>query len=145
MVTFTARLTQRPKALIQSRLEGEQLVLDGTGSEFDEREGSPITDYPHGYHPDALIIRFLNNNDTGSRFISNHGDGMTSVSTALLSTLPGVPCVYTTDEVGEFYSPYFDPHPLLWEENFPGLRDYHKKRPCWPLRWSILGAKSMVV
>jgi glycosidase len=82
---------------------------------------------PRGYHPDALVFRFLNNNDTGPRFISNHGEGLTRVATALLLTLPGVPCVYTADEVGEFFSPYFDPNPLSWEENFPGLRDYHKK------------------
>ncbi len=82
---------------------------------------------PRGYHPDALIFRFLNNNDTGPRFISNHGEGMTRVSTALLLTLPGVPCIYTADEVGEFFSPYFDPNPLSWDENFPGLRDYHKQ------------------
>jgi glycosidase len=82
---------------------------------------------PRGYHPDALIFRFLNNNDTGPRFISNHGEGLTRVATALLLTLPGVPGIYTADEVGEFFSPYFDPNPLSWEENFPGLRDYHKK------------------
>ena len=86
-----------------------------------------LTNSSQGYHPDALIFRFLNNNDTGARFISNHGEGMTRAATAMLLTLPGIPCVYTADEVGEFFSPYFDPNPLSWEEKFPGLRDYHKK------------------
>lgn len=85
-----------------------------------------LTNSRQGYHPDALIFRFLNNNDTGPRFISTHGEGLTRVATAMLLTLPGIPCIYTADEVGEFFSPYFDPQPLSWEEKFPGLREYHK-------------------
>jgi glycosidase len=80
-----------------------------------------------GYHPDALIFRFLNNNDTGNRFISNHGEAMTRVATAMLLTLPGIPCIYTADEVGEFFRPYFDATPLSWEVKFPGLREYHQQ------------------
>jgi glycosidase len=45
----------------------------------------------------------------------------------MLLTLPGIPCIYTADEVGEFFSPYFDANPLSWEEKFSGLRDYHQK------------------
>jgi glycosidase len=45
----------------------------------------------------------------------------------MLLTLPGLPCVYTGDEVGEAFSPYYDPAPITWKENFPGLRDFHKK------------------
>lgn len=79
-----------------------------------------------GFHPDALIFRFLNNNDTGPRFITRHGLGMTKVATALLLTLPGIPCVYTGDEVGEAFQPYSDPAPLVWKDQY-GLYDYHKK------------------
>jgi glycosidase len=86
-----------------------------------------LTNRPTGYHPDALIFRFLNNNDTGDRFITRHGEGMTRVSTALLLSLPGIPCIYTGDEVGEWFRPYFDPNPLTWDERYPGLREYHKK------------------
>ena len=86
-----------------------------------------LTNRPNGYHPDALIFRFLNNNDTGERFITKHGAGMTLAATALLLTLPGIPCIYTGDEVGAEFHPYESLGPIGWNEQVPGLRDYHKK------------------
>jgi glycosidase len=86
-----------------------------------------LTNRPEGYHPDALIMRFINNNDTGDRFITQHGEALTRVATALLMTLPGLPVVYTGDEIGAEFQPYTEPPPLTWEERFPGLRDYHKR------------------
>jgi glycosidase len=82
---------------------------------------------PYGYHPDVLIFRFLNNNDTGTRFITTHGEPLTRVATALLLTLPGVPCIYTGDEAGQWFRPYFDVTPISFRERYRGLRDYHKK------------------
>ena len=82
---------------------------------------------PDGYHPDALIFRFLNNNDTGTRFITTHGEPLTRVTTALLMTLPGVPCIYTGDEAGQWFRPYFDVTPISFRERYRGLRDYHKQ------------------
>jgi cyclomaltodextrinase / maltogenic alpha-amylase / neopullulanase len=87
---------------------------------------SALTSLRQGFHPDALIFRFLNNNDTGPRFITKYGLDMTRVATALLLTLPGIPCIYTGDEMGEAFQPYFDPAPLTWVEQYEGLRDYHK-------------------
>lgn len=81
---------------------------------------------PEGYHPDALIFRFLNNNDTRTRFIDVHGEALTRVATALLLTLPGIPCVYTADELGQSFLPY-DSGLISWRERYRGLRDYHKK------------------
>jgi glycosidase len=81
---------------------------------------------PEGYHPDALIFRFLNNNDTRTRFIDSHGEGLTRVATALLLTLPGIPCIYTADELGQSFLPY-DSGLISWRERYRGLRDYHKK------------------
>jgi cyclomaltodextrinase / maltogenic alpha-amylase / neopullulanase len=86
-----------------------------------------LTNGSDGYHPDTLIFRFLNNNDTGTRFITTFGEGMTRVATALLLTLPGVPCIYTGDEIGAEFKPYENPEPLSWIEHVPGLRDYHKQ------------------
>ncbi|HEU4746393.1 MAG TPA: alpha-amylase family glycosyl hydrolase, partial [Anaerolineales bacterium] len=86
-----------------------------------------LTNEPEGYHSDALIFRFLNNNDTRTRFIATHGEDLTRVATALLLTLPGIPCIYTADEVGQWFLPYSDGAPLSWRERYRGLRDYHKK------------------
>jgi glycosidase len=87
-----------------------------------------LTNNNQGFHPDALIFRFLNNNDTGTRFITDHGEDMTRVAAALLLTLPGIPCVYTGDEIGAWFRPYYDPLPLVWKEDkYPGLRDYYKQ------------------
>ena len=86
-----------------------------------------LTNRPEGFHPDALIFRFLNNNDTGERFITRHGEGVTRVATALLLTLPGVPCIYTGDQYGLEFEPYQQLEPLTFEEQYLGLRDYHKR------------------
>jgi len=100
---------------------------------FDPPAGLParlhaaLTNGGAGFHPDALVFRFLNNNDTGTRFISEHGEGMARVAAALLLTLPGLPCVYTGDEIGAWYRPYADKLPLSWEERYPGLRDHYRR------------------
>ena len=80
-----------------------------------------------GYHSDALIFRFLNNNDTRTRFITTHGEGLTRVATALLLSLPGIPCIFTADEAGQWFLPYSDATPLSFRERYRGLREYHNK------------------
>lgn len=59
-------------------------------------------------------LRFINNNDTGPRFISELGPEWTKVATVLTHTIPGVPLVFTGDEVGAEYQPYEDRPPLDW-------------------------------
>jgi cyclomaltodextrinase / maltogenic alpha-amylase / neopullulanase len=100
-----------------------------------------LTNNGQGFHPDALIFHFLNNNDTGTRFITTYGEEMTRVAAALLLTLPGLPCVYTGDEIGAWFRPYYDELPLVWKEDkYPGLRDYYKRLIA--LRKSIPGLHS---
>jgi cyclomaltodextrinase len=82
---------------------------------------------PKGYDADALIFRFLNNNDTGTRFVDLFGEGMTRVAAAMLLTLPGVPELYTGDEIGASYLPYSTLAPLDWSgDRYPGLHDYYR-------------------
>ncbi len=62
-------------------------------------------------------FRFLDNNDTGARFITRHGPGMTKAALALLLLQPGLPCVYTGEEIGAEYLPYEQTHALEWGED----------------------------
>ena len=89
MVTFTGRLAQRPKAMIRPGLQGEQLVLDGTESQPDEREGSPIVEYIWSVRP---------GNPATVRFRSAWGEHAAEVSVERPNhyrveiTLPDLPC-----------------------------------------------------
>ena len=101
-----------------------------------------------GYPPDSLIFRFLNNNDTGGRFVTVHGPDLTRVATALLLTLPGLPCVYTGDEIGASYQPYGDRCPLRWDDDPFDLRLFyrtlialrHRLPALRSRRWTLLDA-----
>jgi glycosidase len=92
-----------------------------------ERLHDALTQGGKGWHRDALIFRFLNNNDTAERFLTRYGLDMTRVATALLLTLPGVPCVYTGDEIGAEFLPYKNPEPIGWDGDPHHLRPYHQK------------------
>ena len=108
-----------------------------------------LTNEGRGFHEDALVFRFTNNNDTGPRFITRHGLGRERVAAAMLLTLPGLPCLYTGQEVGAEFEPYRTSGPICWEDRH-GLSSYYRRlialRRGTPSlhsrRWEILAVES---
>ena len=62
--------------------------------------GPAITNDPKGYAKDAIVLRFINNNDTDVRFVDQYGAGMTRVAATLQFTVPGIPAMFAGDEIG---------------------------------------------
>jgi glycosidase len=89
-----------------------------------------------GAAPTAL--RFLENNDTGPRFVTRHGVGMTWAAAALLFTVPGVPCLFAGQERGVEYEPYAW-HGSLPLGSAPELRGWYGRlidlRRAHPALW----------
>ncbi len=105
-----------------------------------ERLDAALTNDGFGYGEDTLIFRFLNNNDTGERFVAQHGVGMTRVAAALLFTVHGTPGPYTGDEIGAEFDPYEDIGPLDWDHDPHRLRPYY--RTLVRLRNELRGLRS---
>ena len=75
-----------------------------------------LTNGGKGYPGHTLLLRFLDNNDTGERFIARHGVGETRVAIELLFTLPGIPLIYDGEEVGAAFQPYDEGPPITWRD-----------------------------
>ena len=80
----------------------------------------------NGAQPSELIFRFLDNNDTGARFVTRYGIERTRVASAMLLTLPGLPGLFTGDEIGAQFDPYKKTTPLTWNDSY-GLRAWYRQ------------------
>jgi cyclomaltodextrinase / maltogenic alpha-amylase / neopullulanase len=75
---------------------------------------------------DIPVFRFLDNNDTGARFVTRHGPLRTRVATAMLFTLPGIVSLYTGQEIGASYEPYKSSDPIVWSDA-ADLQSWHAR------------------
>jgi cyclomaltodextrinase len=85
-----------------------------------------LTNRGAGYPRDAIVLRFLNNNDTGERFVDRHGVKLTRVASALQFTVAGLPLLFAGDEIGIRYEPYSDLDPIPWDDRH-GLREWYDR------------------
>lgn len=77
-----------------------------------------LTNGDKGYPEHTLLLRFIDNNDTGERFITRYGVGETRAAIELLFTLPGIPLIYDGDEVGAAFQPYDQRPPIAWRDRY---------------------------
>jgi cyclomaltodextrinase len=92
--------------------------------------------------PDALVFRFLNNNDTGTRFITRYGLARTRLAAAMLLSLPGVPQIYTGEDVGADFQPYDEGPPISWVDRHD-LRSWYARLIKLRAQYAALQSKNI--
>ncbi len=70
-------------------------------------------------------LRFMEDNDTGKRFISSYGLNATRAAAAMLAALPGMPLLFSGQEIGAEYEPYKQQAALDWASDPHGLQAYY--------------------
>jgi cyclomaltodextrinase / maltogenic alpha-amylase / neopullulanase len=85
-----------------------------------------VTNGGKGFSDRAIVMHFLNNNDTGIRFVDQYGVGLTKVAATLQFMLPGVPEMFAGDEIGASYEPYSNLTPITWDDKRHHLRGFYK-------------------
>ena len=89
-----------------------------------------LTNQGRGWHPDAKVFRFMENNDL-PRFLPFHGLERTKMAAALLFTLPGIPMIYNGQEIGFERHPYetsqiFNSSELIAQQDELGLYEFYR-------------------
>jgi glycosidase len=89
-----------------------------------------LTNNGNGYHPQAKILRFMENNDT-QRFIKHHDLERTKMVAAFMFSLFGIPMLYNGQEIGYRIHPYdtysvYLPGTSIRNSDTKGLFPYYK-------------------
>jgi cyclomaltodextrinase / maltogenic alpha-amylase / neopullulanase len=100
-------------------------VFRSNGTADLDRLRVALTNDGRGFPPDSLVLRFINNNDTGERFVTRFGEHTARLAAALVFTLPGIPLIYNGDEIGAAFEPYDEGPPIRWQDT--ALTDHYRK------------------
>jgi glycosidase len=103
-----------------------------------------LTNSGEGYPTDALILRFLNNNDTDIRFVDRYDAATTKVASAMEFTVTGVPLMFAGDEIGARYLPYSNLTKIPWKDRY-GLEPWYRQLISLRDEHPALRSRDMIV
>ncbi len=98
-----------------------------------------LSDYGRGFQPDAVVFRYLENNDT-PRFRHSHSVAQTKMAATLLFSLHGIPMMYFGQEAGasngQYSYPVYSPIRTIasYDQHgfFPHYRHLLRLRDAFP-------------